>query len=92
MEQLFLSVLNVVLPVLICVGIGYGLALTKSPFDNKVVGGIVSRVGYPTLILSHLAGTKLNVGTFLGMMSAARWLWPALAFWALWLCGFCACL
>ncbi len=71
MEQLFLSVLNVVLPVLICVGIGYGLALTKSPFDNKVVGGIVSRVGYPTLILSHLAGTKLNVGTFLDMMSAA---------------------
>ncbi len=71
MEHLFLNVFNVVLPVLICAGIGYGLALTKAPFDNKVIGGIVSKVGYPTLIISHLTGTKLDVGTFLDMMSAA---------------------
>ncbi|WP_301282683.1 hypothetical protein [Ruegeria atlantica] len=41
MEHLFLNVLNVVLPVLICAGIGYVLAVIQAPFDNKVIGGIV---------------------------------------------------
>ncbi|WP_170791426.1 AEC family transporter [Ruegeria lacuscaerulensis] len=71
MEQLFLNVLNVVLPVLICAGIGYVLALTKAPFDNKVIGGVVSRVGYPTLIISHLSTTQITVGTFLDVIAAA---------------------
>ncbi|WP_235216160.1 AEC family transporter [Ruegeria halocynthiae] len=68
---MFLNVLNVVLPVLICAGIGYALALIKAPFDNKIIGGIVSRVGYPTLIISHLSTTKIAVGTFLDVMAAA---------------------
>ncbi len=71
MEHVFLNVLNVVLPVLICAGVGFCLAIIKAPFDNKMIGGIVSRVGYPTLIISHLSTTKLAVGTFLDMMSAA---------------------
>ncbi|WP_171125362.1 MULTISPECIES: AEC family transporter [unclassified Ruegeria] len=71
MDHLFLNVLNVVLPVLICTGIGYSLALFKAPFDNKVIGGIVSRVGYPTLIISHLSTTKIAVATFLDVMAAA---------------------
>ncbi len=71
MDHLFLNVLNVVLPVLICAGVGYGLAVIKVPFDNKVIGGIVSNVGYPTLIISHLSTTQLAVGTFLDMMAAA---------------------
>nr|WP_217353280.1 AEC family transporter [Ruegeria atlantica] len=68
---MFLNVLNVVLPVLICAGIGYCLALIKAPFDNKVIGGIVSRVGYPTLIISHLSATSIAIGTFLDVMAAA---------------------
>ncbi|WP_170476777.1 AEC family transporter [Ruegeria arenilitoris] len=71
MDHLFLNVLNVVLPVLICAGVGYCLALIDAPFDNKVIGGIVSKVGYPTLIISHLSTTKLAVGTFIDMMTAA---------------------
>ncbi|SDX56175.1 hypothetical protein SAMN05444358_10791 [Ruegeria halocynthiae] len=71
MDHLFLNVLNVVLPVLICAGIGYLLALIRAPFDNKVIGGIVSRVGYPTLIISHLSTTQIAVGTFLDVMTAA---------------------
>ncbi len=71
MDHLFLNVLNVVLPVLICAGIGYALALIKAPYDNKVIGGIVSRVGYPTLIISHLSTTQIAVGTFLDVMMAA---------------------
>lgn len=71
MEKLFEQVLNVVLPVLICAGVGYWLAWIKAPFDNKVIGGLVSRVGYPTLIISHLSVTKIDVNTFLGMMAAS---------------------
>jgi predicted permease len=71
LDHLFLNVLNVVLPVLICAGIGYALALIKAPYDNKVIGGIVSRVGYPTLIISHLSTTQIAVGTFLDVMMAA---------------------
>ncbi|WP_170350313.1 AEC family transporter [Ruegeria atlantica] len=71
MDHLFLNVLNVVLPVLICAGIGYCLALIKAPFDNKVIGGIVSRVGYPTLIISHLSTTTIAIDTFLDVMTAA---------------------
>lgn len=71
MDHLFLNVLNVVLPVLICAGIGYAHAVIKAPFDNKVIGGIVSRVGYPTLIISHLSTTQVAVGTFLDVMTAA---------------------
>ncbi|MEW2918185.1 AEC family transporter [Ruegeria sp. ANG10] len=71
MDHLFLNVLNVVLPVLICAGIGYCLALIKAPFDNKVIGGIVSRVGYPTLIISHLSATSIAIDTFLDVMTAA---------------------
>lgn len=71
MDHLFLNVLNVVLPVLICAGIGYCLALIKAPFDNKVIGGIVSRVGYPTLIISHLSATNIAIDTFLDVMAAA---------------------
>ncbi|WP_170421831.1 AEC family transporter [Ruegeria arenilitoris] len=71
MEHVFLNVLNIVLPVLICAGVGYGLAVARAPFDNKVIGGIVSKVGYPTLIISHLSATKIQIATFLDMMAAA---------------------
>ena len=71
MEQLFLNVFKVILPVLICASVGYWLAAIKAPFDNKVIGGIVSRVGYPTLIISHLSTTKIDVSVFLTMMVAS---------------------
>lgn len=35
-----------------------------------MIGGIVSRVGYPTLIISHLSTTKISVGTFMDVMAA----------------------
>jgi len=67
----FLNVLNVVLPVLICAGVGYGMAWAKATFDNQVIGGAVSNVGDATLIISHLSTTKLEIGIFLDMMIAA---------------------
>ena len=55
MEQIFDHVVNIMLPVLLCVLLGYALAYFKAPFDRKLFGSLVSNVGYPTLILSHLA-------------------------------------
>ncbi len=70
-EQLVLHVLNVVAPVLLCVLVGFGLARFKLPFDNRMVTMLVSSVGYPTLIISHLAAGHVAFGDFLVMMAGA---------------------
>ncbi|MEM9634607.1 MAG: AEC family transporter [Pseudomonadota bacterium] len=64
-------VANVVLPVLLCVLLGYGLSVVKAPFDTKLFGSLVSNVGYPTLVLSHLAREHIQLGTFLYVLLAA---------------------
>lgn len=56
---------------MICAGIGWWLAVAKAPFDNKIIGGIVGKVGYPTLIISHLSTTQIAVSSFLDMLAAA---------------------
>ena len=71
METLFIHVSNVLLPVLLCVLIGYGLARFKTRFDTNTVGSIVANVGYPTLILSHLTAKHISFGAFLDVMTAA---------------------
>ncbi len=70
-EALFIHVSNVLLPVLLCVLVGYGLALFKTNFDTKTVGSVVANVGYPTLILSHLTARHISFGAFLDVMAAA---------------------
>lgn len=71
MEELLGHVGGVIAPVLLCVLVGYGLALINVPFENKVIGGLVANVGYPALILSHLAGQHVEIGAFLQMIGAA---------------------
>jgi predicted permease len=71
MEQIIFHVSNVVLPILICVLAGFAIAKLDLPFDNKMVGALVSNIGYPTLILSHLAAQHVQVGPFLHMLLAA---------------------
>lgn len=71
MEEIIGHVSGVVLPILLCVLVGYGLALLKLPFDKKFVGMLISNVGYPTLIVSHLAKQHVVFGAFLEMMLAA---------------------
>jgi len=70
-EEIFGHVVNVMLPVLLCVLVGYGLAVVKAPFDTKLFGALVANVGYPTLILSHLAKQHVQLGTFLIVLAAA---------------------
>lgn len=71
MENIFLQIVNVILPVVICASVGYLLAVRKVPFDHKVIGGIVKNVGYPTLIISHLSATKIHIDSFLLMLFAS---------------------
>lgn len=71
MDVIFGHVVTVMLPVLLCVLLGYGLAVLKAPFDRKMFGGLVANVGYPALILSHLAKDHIELGAFLNVLLAA---------------------
>lgn len=42
-------VANVLLPVLFCMLLGFGLSVAKTQFDTKLYGFLVSNVGYPAL-------------------------------------------
>ncbi|MEM8700730.1 MAG: AEC family transporter [Pseudomonadota bacterium] len=64
-------VANVMVPVLLCVLLGYAIAYFKAPYDRKLFGSLVSNVGYPTLILSHLAKEHIQLETFLTVLGAA---------------------
>ncbi|NOD95510.1 transporter [Ruegeria sp. HKCCD4884] len=91
LEHVFLNVFNIILPVLICAGIGYCLALFKEPFDNKVINGLISRVGFPTLVISHLSTAQIEANTFLTVMAAAATIvagFAALSFIALRVLGY----
>ncbi|WP_296593965.1 transporter [Roseibium sp.] len=79
MEEIFGHVVNVMLPVLLCVLLGYGLAVFKAPFDTKLFGALVSNVGYPALILAHLAKEHIQLATFMTVLAAAAGLVMVLA-------------
>ncbi|WP_305986520.1 AEC family transporter [Roseibium sp. MMSF_3544] len=64
-------VADVLLPVLICVLLGYFLSLIKARFDTKLFGDLVSNIGYPTLVISHLAKEHIQLSTFALVMVAA---------------------
>ncbi|SLN47231.1 Membrane transport protein [Roseovarius albus] len=71
MEHIFLNVFNIILPILICIGAGYWLAIVKASFDNNVINGLINRIGFPTLVISHLSSTSLDTGTFFNVLAAA---------------------
>jgi len=61
----------VVLPVLICVLVGFALARLDQPFDHKMVGRLVANIGYPTLVLAHLSDQHVALEAFLEFLLAA---------------------
>lgn len=71
MQELIGHLFNTVGPILLCVLVGFGLAKFRRPFDNKMVGSLVSNVGYPTLILSHLSAQHISIGAFFESIAAA---------------------
>ena len=63
--------MDAVLPVLICVLVGFALARLDQPFDHGMVGRLVANIGYPTLVLAHLSDQRVTVGAFLEIVLAA---------------------
>lgn len=45
--------------------------MVKARFDTALFGALVSNVGYPTLVISHLAKEHIDLGTFLFVLVAA---------------------
>jgi predicted permease len=71
MELIFIEVVEVILPVLLCVGVGFLLAKIHQPFDRAMIGPLLANVGYPALVLSHLTNESFKFSRFLTMMFAA---------------------
>lgn len=64
---MFLEILAILLPVAVCVAIGFGLARRHEAFPTQHIGVIVADVGAPCLVFHSLAGLKLEVGLLLQM-------------------------
>ena len=71
MEQIIGHITGIIAPIFLCVLAGVALARLDLPFDKKSIGTLVSTVGYPTLILSHLAQQHIALSGFLTMLAAA---------------------
>lgn len=65
-DQLF----NTVMPVAICVGIGYLWALLKRPFDTNFTSDLVINVGTPCLVVSSLVTADLEIGAIVNIFYA----------------------
>ena len=66
-----LNIALVVAPVLFCVLAGFTLAKLRLPFDRAVVTSLVSNIGVPGLVISHLAAQHVAFGEFLDVMLGA---------------------
>jgi predicted permease len=84
METILHHVVSVILPILLCISVGFTLARLKQPFDNKMVASVMANVGYPALILSHLLGQNVDLHIFFEMMLAA--LLAVLCIGTVWVC------
>jgi predicted permease len=68
---LLTHLLDVILPVLLCIGLGVLLARVGGPFDRKTLSGLVQTVGYPALIVSHISAGHVPPLEFAVMAGAA---------------------
>ena len=64
------NILAVILPVFICIGIGYLLARMDATFSTETVHGLVVNFGTPCLIFSVLTSLNLDLD-FVGQMALA---------------------
>jgi malate permease and related proteins len=71
MELIFIKVVEVILPVLLCVGVGFLLAKIHQPFEKAMVGPLLSNVGYPALVISRLSNESIKFSDFLNTLLAA---------------------
>ena len=65
------NIASVAAPILFCVLAGFALAKLDLPFDRPVVTSLVSNIGVPGLVISHLAAQHVAFGAFLDVMLGA---------------------
>ena len=68
---MILDLFEIVAPVFLCAGVGYGWKRAKQPFDTALVTRLVSMIGAPCLIFSTLVGIDQMAGDILDMLLAA---------------------
>ncbi|WP_216822116.1 hypothetical protein, partial [Klebsiella pneumoniae] len=56
----------VVLPILICTGIGFAWSRSAGPVDPRALVFLVASVGFPCLLLSSLDRPGLSIGMVAG--------------------------
>ncbi len=68
---MLLRLIEIILPVLICAGLGYGWARSGRAFDTRMVTGLVANIGTPCLIITTLTNLRVSGGEFWLMCVAA---------------------
>lgn len=68
---MILEILEIVAPVFLVAGVGYGWKRARQPFDTGLVTRLVSLIGAPCLIFSTLVGIERMAGEILEMVGAA---------------------
>ncbi|WP_444931361.1 AEC family transporter [Microbulbifer sp. SSSA002] len=79
MKTLFGNVFEVIVPVFVCVLIGYLFAASKQELNTKMVSKLMAHIGYPALILDHMLGQKIVLDKFLWMLLAAALMYSLMA-------------
>lgn len=68
--MIYYTLFETMMPVTICIGIGYLWALLKRPFDTGFISDLVINIGAPCLVLSSLLGVELETSTIVDVIIA----------------------
>ena len=68
---MYQQLIDIIAPVLIVAGLGYGWARLGKPFDLATVSGVVINMAVPALVLSSLTKISIDIDAFAVMAGAA---------------------
>jgi malate permease and related proteins len=68
---MFITLINIIVPVIICAALGYGWQRTGKSFDTKMVTGLVTAIATPCLIIATLSRLRIDMSVFWDMAGAA---------------------
>jgi predicted permease len=68
---MFITLINIIVPVIICAALGYGWQRTGKPFDTKMVTGLVTAIATPCLVIATLSRLRIDMSVFWDMAGAA---------------------
>jgi len=71
---MYTQLLPIIIPVLVCVAVGYSWARTTFPFDREFLTRIVMNVGAPCLVLDGMTSVSAGPTEFYRSAAIAAWL------------------